>query len=394
VTGHAIEELQERLRIFRDARDWEQFHTLKDLAAAVQIEAGELQELFLWSTDDACVLREKRPEVEAELSDVLIQCLNFALAAEIDVGAAIEAKIDDSSPDTLGPLADGQHTFTVRATDSTGNVDPSPASRTFTVDVSPPQTTINSGPSGPTNDPTPTFTFSSSETGSFQCRVDSGAYAACSSPKTTASLTDGSHTFSVRATDPAGNPDPSPATRTFTVRTAAFSISGTTLVVAAATGAKDNLAITRPSASVVRVTDLPSGTYTGSGVHTGAGCTRTGDYTANCSGEIAQIRVTAGDQIDQIVNSTAVQSSIFGGAANDALIGGPGKDSLTGDAGADVMKGMNGNDQLFARDLTSDTTINCDGGIGTPGSADKADLDLLPKDPNSVVTGCETQTRH
>jgi Ca2+-binding RTX toxin-like protein len=73
-------------------------------------------------------------------------------------------------------------------------------------------------------------------------------------------------------------------------------------------------------------------------------------------------------------------------------MGGPGKDSLTGDAGADVMKGMNGNDQLFARDLTSDTTINCDGGIGTPGSADKADLDQQPKD--SPPSGCETVTRH
>ena len=66
---------------------------------------------------------------------------------------------------------------------------------------------------------------------------------------------------------------------------------------------------------------------------------------------------------------------------------------LTGGAGADVMKGMNGKDQLFARDLTSDTTINCDGGT-TPGSGEKADLDLLPKDPNSAVTNCETKTRH
>ena len=50
---------------------------------------------------------------------------------------------------------------------------------------------------------------------------------------------------------------------------------------------------------------------------------------------------------------------------------------------------MNGNDQLLARDLTSDTTIDCGGG-----SADKADLDLLPNDPNSAVIGCETKTRH
>ena len=93
----------------------------------------------------------------------------------------------------------------------------------------------------------------------------------------------------------------------------------------------------------------------------------------------------AGDQTDKVVNSTGVQSSLYGGAANDILTGGSAKDTLTGGAGADVMKGMNGNDQLFARDLTSDTTINCDGGT-TPGAADKADLDLLPKDPDSVVT--------
>jgi hypothetical protein len=61
--------------------------------------------------------------------------------------------------------------------------------------------------------------------------------------------------------------------------------------------------------------------------------------------------------------------------------------------GADVLMGRNGNDDLRARDLTSDTTINCDGG-NAPGGADKADLDLLPMDPNSVVTNCETTTRH
>jgi hypothetical protein len=57
------------------------------------------------------------------------------------------------------------------------------------------------------------------------------------------------------------------------------------------------------------------------------------------------------------------------------------------------MKGMNGNDLLQAQDGTSDQTINCDGG-NVPGAADKADLDLLPKDPNSAVTNCETKTRH
>ncbi len=82
----------------------------------------------------------------------------------------------------------------------------------------PPETTIDSGPTGTTNDPTPSFSFSSSEAGSsFECRVDAGAFAACSSPQTTAPLADGAHTLRVRAIDPAGNVDPTPASRTFTV---------------------------------------------------------------------------------------------------------------------------------------------------------------------------------
>ena len=81
---------------------------------------------------------------------------------------------------------------------------------------------------------------------------------------------------------------------------------------------------------------------------------------------------------------------LYGRGANDTLVGGSKTDSLTGGAGADVMKGKNGSDQLFARDLTNDTTIDCDGG-NTPGVADTAELDLLPKD--SSVMGCETVNR-
>jgi hypothetical protein len=165
-------------------------------------------------------------------------------------------------------------------------------------------------------------------------------------------------------------------------------------VVTAAAGAKDNLVITRPSASLLRVTDLPGGAYTGSGVHALGGCTRSGDYTANCNASgITLIQVSSGDQIDKVVNSTAVKGSLNGGAANDVLTGGSANDTLTGSTGADIFKGMNGDDQLLARDLASDTTINCDGG-STPGGADKADLDVLPKDPNSAVIGCETKKRH
>ena len=123
-----------------------------------------------------------------------------------------------SSPKSYASLSDGSHTFQVRTTDPAGNTDPSPASRTFTVDATPPDTTITSGPTGTTTNPSPSFGFSSSEPGStFQCSLDSGAFATCSSPKSYASLSDGSHTFQMRATDPAGNTDPTPATRDFTV---------------------------------------------------------------------------------------------------------------------------------------------------------------------------------
>jgi hypothetical protein len=87
-------------------------------------------------------------------------------------------------------------------------------------DTTAPNTTISSGPAagGTTTDKTPTFTFSSSESGStFTCKVDGGAWGACSSPKTLATLVYAQHTFSVRATDQEGNTDASPATRTFTI---------------------------------------------------------------------------------------------------------------------------------------------------------------------------------
>ncbi len=257
-----------------------------------------------------------------------------------------------------------------------------------------PTTTIAGGPSAGTNDPTPTFTFTSEPGTSFECKVDSGSYSPCGSPTTTTHLADGSHTFHVRATDAEGNTDPTPATRTFTVRTASVGVSGSTLVVTAAVGARDNFAITRPSASVLRVTDLPSGTYTGSGVHTGPGCTRSDDHTANCSASgITRIQVSAGDQADRVVNSTAVRGSLYGGSASDKLWGGSANDFVAGGPDPDVMIGLNGNDELRGRDLSSDTTINCDGGSSS-GTADKADLDVLPQDPESAITGCETKTRH
>jgi hypothetical protein len=141
-----------------------------------------------------------------------------------EIGSSFQCKVDGaafapcSSPKATAALNDGQHTFTVRAIDAAHNVDPTPVSRTFTVDATPPLTTITGGPIGPTNDNTPTFSFNSNEGGStFQCRVDNGSFANCSSPRAIPRLSDGPHTFAVRATDRAGNVDASPATRAIVV---------------------------------------------------------------------------------------------------------------------------------------------------------------------------------
>src|SRR5205823_2298966 len=108
-----------------------------------------------------------------------------------------------STPKTYSALADGSHTFQVRATDTATNIDPSPASYTWTVDTTPPVTSI--GPTTPpanTSSTTATFDLASNEAGStFDCRLDGGPYASCSTPKTYTALADGSHTFDVRATD-------------------------------------------------------------------------------------------------------------------------------------------------------------------------------------------------
>ena len=88
------------------------------------------------------------------------------------------------------------------------------------LDGTPPQTMILTGPTDVTDDPSPTFTFVSSESGStFACRLDGGVWEGCTSPAQYHALPDGHHVFAVRATDRAGNTDPTPAERAFTLDT-------------------------------------------------------------------------------------------------------------------------------------------------------------------------------
>lgn len=90
-------DLATRILAFRDARSWHQFHTPKDLALALNIEAGELAEHFLWKseaeTKEIAADPEKLTAVADELADVLIYTLLLAHHYDIDLGAAVEAKL-------------------------------------------------------------------------------------------------------------------------------------------------------------------------------------------------------------------------------------------------------------------------------------------------------------
>ncbi len=125
-----------------------------------------------------------------------------------------------ASFDSTSPQLDGDFDFRAVVTDGAGNVYSTSALGPRTIDNTPPDTTIDSKPAAVDNSSTPAFAFSSSEAGStFECSVDGAVFSACGSPLTLPTLGEGAHTFAVRATDLAGNTDPSPATWSWTVDT-------------------------------------------------------------------------------------------------------------------------------------------------------------------------------
>jgi hypothetical protein len=124
------------------------------------------------------------------------------------------------------PLPDGSYVFRVRATDAAGNQ--AEKSRAFVVDTVAPAVDVVSGPSGPTNDATPSFGFSVEVGATVECSVDQGApaYGPCTSATSHvigSPLPDGSYVFRVRATNGVGNQ--AVASRTFSVDTVAPSLA-------------------------------------------------------------------------------------------------------------------------------------------------------------------------
>jgi NTP pyrophosphatase (non-canonical NTP hydrolase) len=83
------------LLAFRHERNWEQFHTARNLAAALSVEAAELLEHFLWASDtqSADLAADKRERIASEIADVAIYLTDLAHDLGIDVDAAVRAKI-------------------------------------------------------------------------------------------------------------------------------------------------------------------------------------------------------------------------------------------------------------------------------------------------------------
>lgn len=145
----------------------------------------------------------------------------ISFSSDVD-GSTFECRLGDddfaacSSPKTYTGLADGQYAFDIRAKDAVGRIDATPARATWTIDRTPPQTTITRSPSDQVH-ASAVFEFASSEPGTFECAIDNGAYEECESGHalSLSGIGPGSHSFHVRARDQAGNIDPSAASEAF-----------------------------------------------------------------------------------------------------------------------------------------------------------------------------------
>ena len=125
-----------------------------------------------------------------------------------------------TSPQAYSGLADGSHTFQVRAHDAVGNIDPTPSSFTWLIDTLRPVVMLSDQPPTLTNRTSATFSFSSNQSSStFACSLDSGAFTSCTSPLVYSNLSDRAHTFAVQATA-LGNTGPA-TTYSWTVDTTA-----------------------------------------------------------------------------------------------------------------------------------------------------------------------------
>jgi Ca2+-binding RTX toxin-like protein len=335
-----------------------------------------------------------------------------------DAGATFQCHVDAGapascvSPFTTPALADGPHTFTVRATDASSNADPTPAVRAFTVDTVGPQTTIVAGPSGATNDAKPSFAASSDDTvATFECRLDGAPFGPCGRSFSAGGLADGAHVFEIRARDAAGNLDPSPASSAFTVDTVppdTTIASGPSGMTSASTARFEFGADAAGATFECRSDDEPFAPCTSpviagyqQGAHTfevrardAAGNTdaspaaRTFAIMAAAPAGALTIEGTSGNETirgtpgDDVINCNGGRDIVIAGGGDDVITCGGGSDRIDCGAGDDVVSAGGGDDAITCG--AGDDTISgqagadkVDGGSGSDTVKGGAGADAL-----------------
>ena len=109
-----LQETIKKVVTFRDERDWAQFHTPRNLAAGLAIEAGELQQALLWKSDEEVKAFVNDPSgrkvLSEEIGDILIFALLFCHATDVDPVQAIEEKLRINSSKYPVELVKGRAT--------------------------------------------------------------------------------------------------------------------------------------------------------------------------------------------------------------------------------------------------------------------------------------------
>ncbi len=280
----------------------------------------------------------------------------------------------------LTVTAEGSHAVSCTATDSANNQGAAAGSSntaTVKIDKTAPDTTIVAMPTNPDTSTSATFTFngndgSGSGVVSFACRLENGNFAPCTSPQTYTTLLNGSHTFTVRALDAAGNVDATPASYTWMI--SAPTATPTPTNTATATPIPPTVTPTRtpsgPTPTPTKTPIPPTATPTATPANTLVGTC--GPYTVYRTG---QGQYVAAGWSGTILVGTNGADNLSGGSSNDLILGLGGNDKLIGGSGNDVLCGNDGADTL-------------DGGSGSDLLIGGADNDnLIGGSDNDILQG-------